>query len=206
MRLELFTAPCAPVKQGPAERLNAPLKNLQKKIENLLTSDPIRVLSRPPREAARERQLKGRSRRKSGRLFRPHERKLFNSVGPALLRTPTEGPRASAPGPPNGTESWDGKIKLNCVLRVGRADAQGREVSRPPGRSILAIALNSDQANQNFYGEFDSGSERTLAAWIRHASRTRSLDSLLTGVTVADGCVTREQPALKWGIALRKEN
>jgi hypothetical protein len=25
----------------------------------------------------------------------------------------------------------------------------------------------------NFYGEFDSGSERTLAAWIRHASRTR---------------------------------
>ena len=23
-----------------------------------------------------------------------------------------------------------------------------------------------------FYGEFDSGSERTLAAWIRHASRT----------------------------------
>ena len=24
----------------------------------------------------------------------------------------------------------------------------------------------------NFYGEFDSGSERTLAAWIRHASRT----------------------------------
>jgi hypothetical protein len=23
------------------------------------------------------------------------------------------------------------------------------------------------------YGEFDSGSERTLAAWIRHASRTR---------------------------------
>ena len=27
-----------------------------------------------------------------------------------------------------------------------------------------------------YYGEFDSGSERTLAAWIRHASRTRFLD------------------------------
>ncbi len=26
-----------------------------------------------------------------------------------------------------------------------------------------------------FNGEFDSGSERTLAAWIRHASRTRFL-------------------------------
>ena len=25
------------------------------------------------------------------------------------------------------------------------------------------------------YGEFDPGSERTLAAWIRHASRTGSL-------------------------------
>ena len=29
------------------------------------------------------------------------------------------------------------------------------------------------------FGEFDSGSERTLAAWIRHASRTRNLLSLL---------------------------
>jgi len=25
---------------------------------------------------------------------------------------------------------------------------------------------------ETFHGEFDSGSERTLAAWIRHASRT----------------------------------
>ena len=203
---KLFTEDPRPAKQALQEGSKAPLKNLQKKIENLLTSEAIRVLSRPPREAARERQPKGRSRRKSGRLFRPHERKLFNSVGPALLRTPTDGPRASAPGPPNGTDSRDGKIKLNCVLRVGRADAQVQGVSRPLGRSILAIALNSDQANQNFYGEFDSGSERTLAAWIRHASRTRSLDSLLTRVKVADGCVTREQPALKWGIALRKED
>ena len=29
-----------------------------------------------------------------------------------------------------------------------------------------------------YYGEFDSGSERTLAAWIRHASRTEWLRSL----------------------------
>ena len=28
-----------------------------------------------------------------------------------------------------------------------------------------------------FYGEFDSGSERTLAAWIRHASRTGFLSA-----------------------------
>ena len=29
-----------------------------------------------------------------------------------------------------------------------------------------------------YYGEFDSGSERTLAAWIRHASRTEWLRPL----------------------------
>jgi hypothetical protein len=34
------------------------------------------------------------------------------------------------------------------------------------------------KANQiNFYGEFDSGSERTLAACLRHASRTGQLGS-----------------------------
>ena len=42
------------------------------------------------------------------------------------------------------------------------------------------------------YGEFDSGSERTLAAWIRHASRTENLNSLLIRFLVADGLVTRE--------------
>jgi hypothetical protein len=37
------------------------------------------------------------------------------------------------------------------------------------------------------YGEFDSGSERTLAAWIRHASRTEFKLSLLFLNLVADG-------------------
>ena len=37
----------------------------------------------------------------------------------------------------------------------------------------------------NFCGEFDPGSERTLAAWIRHASRTVK-SSLLDG-SVAKG-------------------
>ena len=82
------------------------------------------------------------------------------------------------------------------MLRDWFANAQGRGVSRLHGRSILAIALNSDQANQNFYGEFDSGSERTLAAWIRHASRTKNLNSLLMRFLVADGLVTREIPTL----------
>ena len=49
-------------------------------------------------------------------------------------------------------------------------------------------------------GEFDSGSERTLAAWFRHASRT-----IPQGI-VAEGLVTREQSTFKWGIARRKAN
>jgi len=38
-----------------------------------------------------------------------------------------------------------------------------------------------------FYGEFDSGSERTLAACLRHASRTGDLWSLLWRFLVAHG-------------------
>src|SRR5215207_6949116 len=48
------------------------------------------------------------------------------------------------------------------------------------------------------YGEFDPGSGRTLAARLTHASRTGFTPS---GVDpVANGCVTREQPAHAWGI------
>ena len=36
-----------------------------------------------------------------------------------------------------------------------------------------------------YYGEFDSGSERTLAAWIRHASRTECL-RVLSGARVSN--------------------
>ena len=32
--------------------------------------------------------------------------------------------------------------------------------------------ISASSGGQTFHGEFDSGSERTLAAWIRHASRT----------------------------------
>ena len=47
---------------------------------------------------------------------------------------------------------------------------------------------------QNFYGEFDHGSGRTLAACLKHASRTGE-QSL-----VANGGVIREQRARKTGI------
>ena len=42
--------------------------------------------------------------------------------------------------------------------------------------TLASVSTNfvpgSNSGAPNFYGEFDSGSERTLAAWIRHASRT----------------------------------
>ena len=42
----------------------------------------------------------------------------------------------------------------------------------------IATGLNKSvrMIQTNLYGEFDSGSERTLAAWIRHASRTDSYE------------------------------
>ncbi len=43
------------------------------------------------------------------------------------------------------------------------------------------------------FGEFDSGSERTLAAWIRHASRTEQVGSnieLFSGERVRNTWVT----------------
>ena len=45
-----------------------------------------------------------------------------------------------------------------------------------------------------FYGEFDHGSGRTLAACLKHASRTS------TSVLVANGVVIHEKRALKTGI------
>ena len=37
-----------------------------------------------------------------------------------------------------------------------------------------------EQSSVGINGEFDSGSERTLAAWIRHASRTRLIVLAIT--------------------------
>ena len=49
------------------------------------------------------------------------------------------------------------------------------------------------------YKEFDPGSGRTLAARLTHASRTEKVASVI--FLVADGWVTREEPASKSGIA-----
>ena len=60
-------------------------------------------------------------------------------------------------------------------------------------RSEVADPLAGEA--QTFHGEFDSGSERTLAAWIRHASRTGLISEQFEVEPVANGCVTRESSA-----------
>ena len=55
-------------------------------------------------------------------------------------------------------------------------------------RTIVLLCVFVPEATLNLlFGEFDSGSERTLAAWIRHASRTKNYWSLLWEFLVADG-------------------
>ena len=56
-----------------------------------------------------------------------------------------------------------GKVVQRCV-EVG----VGQPTANTPIGSFQFIGNDSI----NFYGEFDSGSERTLAACLRHASRT----------------------------------
>ena len=75
----------------------------------------------------------------------------------------------------------------------------GHPRNEPVGRSWLVNV----QTNI-FIGEFDPGSGRTLAACLTHASRTGRSDSLLLWSLVANGWVTRRQPALQMGTTPRK--
>jgi hypothetical protein len=62
------------------------------------------------------------------------------------------------------------KIEL-CVARQifdFNISAEACPLNGGPKRPDAAACCRS----KAFYGEFDSGSERTVAAWIRHASRT----------------------------------
>ena len=48
----------------------------------------------------------------------------------------------------------------------------GEQVRVGSGNDWPDFPVGLALTGQILYGEFDSGSERTLAAWIRHASRT----------------------------------
>ena len=66
-------------------------------------------------------------------------------------------------------------MQFRVILEIGPVFGQAPSsaddcftIAKKAGKILL---LNFDN------GEFDPGSERTLAAWIRHASRTRKLSS-----------------------------
>ena len=61
------------------------------------------------------------------------------------------------------------KIEL-CAARLSRRVEPALEVGNPDLNSARQQCRNGKSSH--FYGEFDSGSERTLAACLRHASRT----------------------------------
>jgi hypothetical protein len=74
---------------------------------------------------------------------------------------------------PDGAELGRGK-RLNCALRAKtRRVEPAHEVGNPDLKSACQQWQNGKSSH--FYGEFDSGSERTLAACLRHASRTVSV-------------------------------
>jgi hypothetical protein len=65
------------------------------------------------------------------------------------------------------------KAKL-CVARLQTEECAGLKVLRD-NRMVNFSACRNACLLTVFYGEFDSGSERTLAACLRHASRTEDL-------------------------------
>ena len=61
--------------------------------------------------------------------------------------------------------------RLNCVLRIWGSQMRGSK-DEALGFWIFEVNLADLIQQYVFYGEFDSGSERTLAACLRHASCT----------------------------------
>jgi hypothetical protein len=111
------------------------------------------------------------------RLFSPLETSSL-TVWPSTGRAKSGGKRSETAG---FFKAWDGSARgmlgrekrLNCALRAFyRRVEPALEVGNPDLKSALQQCRNSKLSH--FYGEFDSGSERTLAACLRHASRTVS--------------------------------
>ena len=73
-----------------------------------------------------------------------------------------------------------------------------RAVPRSEGRTSIKSNGTDSSVPIDLYGEFDPGSGRTLAVRLTHASRTVNRASARG--SVANGCVTRGQPAPDPGI------
>ena len=99
------------------------------------------------------------------------------------------------------TVSW----KLNNALQVQKTLEIQESVREDDKNTNKSVSNWQDRYKQiylciyNFTKEFDPGSGRTLAARLTHASRTEKMISVI--FLVADGWVTREEPAFESGIA-----
>ena len=97
------------------------------------------------------------------------------SVGPEAIRG-CPAPNGFGVGDFLWKKKFDRTNPQNQTADVGRQKSAGRAVYEKSDRSGVVrdtgIQTFPASAGYVFNGEFDSGSERTLAAWIRHASRT----------------------------------
>ena len=100
-------------------------------------------------------------------------------------------------GPPAAEWGW----RAPHPQKQGRTEAHGVCRRRPGTRAesvarLLGLLHGIDVPlpggmSPNFLEEFDPGSERTLAAWLRHASRTdRSSNIAVSGERVSNAWVT----------------
>ena len=96
---------------------------------------------------------------------------------------------SKSPRPPVPRGSWESSVGYFSI--PGEAASRIKFVPEGPTLGWRRPARDLD-------GEFDPGSGRTLAARLTHASRTRRGAS--APWRVANGCVTREQPASETGI------
>ena len=88
-------------------------------------------------------------------------------------------------------------IKMDC-LSVSEKNSQRKFLSNiARSKFIQKLDLRRYGALDTIFWEFDPGSGRTLAACLTHASRTGLSPSGLS--LVANGWVTREEPAFQWG-------
>ena len=107
----------------------------------------------------------------------------------------------------SNTVSW----KLNNALQVQKTLEIQESVREDDKKHTLRSQWVTDRIDMDkwklvdiqLYKEFDPGSGRTLAARLTHASRTVTRSLLLW--SVADGWVTREQPAFLRGITFGNE-
>ena len=103
---------------------------------------------------------------------------------------------------------WVRKVRTKSRFRKRNKEKDNDSQYREMSDWALEMILTQKRKN-TIFREFDPGSGRTLAACLTHASRTKFIWNA-TSVKwslnlVADGWVTREQPAFQRGITFGNE-